>query len=290
MKDIVTDFSQFGALRASAAESDPAALKQVAEQFESLFLESMLKSMRKASMGDPIFGASNQDALYQQMFDQQLAREVSGGPGIGLAEMLVRQLSPSGGDFAATESLPAPTMQRAVAVRPEAQTLSPSEFARKLWPYAKRVSAELGTEPQAVLAQAALETGWGKRLMERADGVSSNNFFGIKASRDWQGEAVSKPTLEYNGDIPRRERAEFRAYESESAGFTDYLNFLSDNERYKDVFGHGSDIKGFATALQDAGYATDPAYAEKIVAIADSSTMKEALAGLKFGGLTPIDQ
>ncbi|MEM7279380.1 MAG: glucosaminidase domain-containing protein [Pseudomonadota bacterium] len=293
MKDIVTDFAQFASLRASAEQEDPEALKNVAQKFETMFLETVLKSMRKASLGDPIFGASNHDAVYQQMFDSQLASEVASGPGVGLAELLVRQLGPADRTEQSLELPELKAGQVADAAKASSSTdgavVTPLEFARKLWPYAKRVASQLGVQPQAVLAQAALETGWGSRVMQRPDGQSSNNYFGIKADLRWDGEQVSKQTLEFRGGLARREQASFRAYDSESSGFTDYLNFLKSNPRYSEVFDHGDDVHGFACALQEAGYATDPDYAKKISDIAEGATMREAMSTLKFGGLTPID-
>lgn len=292
MKDIVTDFSQFASLKANAREGDEQALQQAAEQFETLFLQNMLKSMRDASMGDPIFGQSNGDTVYRQMFDRQLASEVASGPGVGLAELLVRQLG--GTPPAATPKLTAATEPLVATAAPakvdkDAAWASPLEFARRLWPYAKRVATRLGTIPQAVIAQAALETGWGQRMMAHADGRSSHNFFGIKADGAWQGPAVTKPTVEYSDGVAQREVAKFRSYESPGAGFNDFVSFLKSNVRYRDVFGHGENIGSYAAALQQAGYATDPSYAHKIKAIADGDAMREALRGLKFGGLTPID-
>ena len=291
MKDIVTDFSQFVSLRANARAGDERALQQAAEQFETLFLQNMLKSMRDASYGDPIFGQSNGDTVYRQMFDEQLASEVASGPGVGLAELLVRQLggtpveaAPKSADVTAS-----PAATKATEVNKDGAWASPLEFARRLWPYAKRVATHLGTVPQAVIAQAALETGWGQRMIAHADGRSSHNFFGIKADSSWQGQAVSRPTIEYSDGVARREVAKFRAYESPGAGFKDYMSFLEGNVRYRDVFAHGEDIGAYAAALQQAGYATDPSYASKIKAIANGDAMRDALRGLKFGGLTPID-
>ncbi len=295
MKDIVTDFGQFAALRADAARGESGSLEQVAEQFESLFLKTMLSSMRKASPGDPIFGDSQAHSTYREMFDQQLARDLAGKSGIGLAEVLVRQLG--GGAPETTTATTAPADVQAAASKPGREVAagsagggsSPLEFVRRLWPYAARAAEALGTVPQAVIAQAALETGWGQRQIRHEDGSASHNFFGIKAGRDWSGDAVTRGTLEFVDGVARREQASFRAYPNAAAGFGDYARLLTTNPRYAATRGHGDDIAGFAASLRDAGYATDPDYAQKIMAVADGDTMRTALAGLKFGGLTPME-
>ncbi|MEO0996692.1 MAG: glucosaminidase domain-containing protein [Pseudomonadota bacterium] len=291
MKDIVTDFGQFAALRSDAARGDSGSLEQVAEQFESLFLETMLSSMRKASHGDPIFGDSQAHSTYRQMFDQQLARDLAGKSGIGLAEILVRQLGGAGAAEAtgAVQALAAKPGREVAPPGSDDGGTSPLAFVRRLWPYAARAAEALGTVPKAIIAQAALETGWGQRQIRHDDGGASHNFFGIKAGRDWSGEAVTRGTLEFVDGVARREQARFRAYPNAAAGFGDYARLLTTNPRYAATRDHGEDIAGFATALSNAGYATDPDYAQKIMAVADGDTMRTALAGLKFGGLTPME-
>ena len=290
MTDIVTDFSQFASLRAEATRGDDAALIEVAEKFEALFIETLLSSMRDASGGDPIFGNSAGHSTYQQLFDRQMSSELAAGQGIGLAEMLVRHLSDgtAGSNVALNSS--GPSVAVASTAKPAVDTsASPLEFARRLWPYAKRVAAKLGTVPRAVIAQAALETGWGRRVLSRDDGSTAHNYFGIKADARWDGESVRRSTLEYRDGIAQPEVARFRAYPSAAAGFDDYVSFLTNGPHYREVLNRGDDIAAFAGALAAAGYATDPAYAGKIAQIADSDRMRDALNGLKFGGLTPMD-
>ncbi len=273
----VHDMSQFAGLRARAENNDPAALREVAGQFEALFLQTMLKSMRDASVGDPIFGESDQFEMYQGMLDQQIALEMASGKGVGLADMLVRQL---GGDQAAYGAAQAPGRS--------AVWDSPESFARDVWPHAERVANELGVAPEAVLAQAALETGWGRHVMADRDGASSYNLFGIKAGQGWNGEIVAQQTLEFDGEIPRSEFARFRAYSDVGATFDDYATLLQENPRYSRVGGQRGDVRAFAEALQQSGYATDPDYARKIEEIANSPTMQRVLDALKNGGDAPI--
>ena len=263
----ITDFSQFTSLRAGAESNDPAVLREVAGQFEALFIETMLKNMREASLGDSLLGDSNQRDMYEGMLDQQLALEMASGKGIGLADMLVRQL---GGADAALPMSPA-----------KPQWESPQDFARDVWPHAQRAAERLNVAPEAVLAQAALETGWGAHVPHDPDGTSSNNLFGIKANTGWLGNSVVKQTLEFEDGVARREHAEFRAYDDVGMTFDDYSTLLANNPRYASVGNHGDDVDGFANALQASGYATDPNYADKLKRVATSDTMRDALRALR---------
>ncbi len=273
------DISQYADLRRMAGNNDPAALREVAGQFEALFLQTMLKSMRDASIGDPIFGESDQFEMYQGMLDQQIALEMSSGKGIGLADMLVRQL---GGEQAAESYGKTPAPGRA------ATWDSPESFAKDVWPHVKRVANELGVAPESVLAQAALETGWGRHVMAGRDGLSSYNLFGIKAGTSWSGDVVAQRTLEYEGGMPRHEFARFRAYSDVATTFDDYAALLRDNPRYSSVGGQQDDVRAFGNALQESGYATDPDYARKIEAIANSPTMRRVLDAVKNSADTPL--
>ena len=267
MTAAITDFTQFSSLRAGAERNDPAVLREVAGQFEALFIETMLKNMREASLGDSLLGDSNQRDMYESMLDQQLALEMSSGKGIGLADMLVRQL---GG---AEEPLP---MSPA-----KPQWENARAFARDVWPHAERAAQRLNVAPEAIVAQAALETGWGAHVPQYRDGSSSNNLFGIKAGQGWSGDSVVKQTLEFDEGVARRERAEFRAYDDVGQTFDDYAAMLAGNPRYASVSDHGDDVDGFARALQASGYATDPAYAAKLKRVASSDTMRDAMGALR---------
>jgi flagellar protein FlgJ len=135
-----------------------------------------------------------------------------------------------------------------------------------------------------VLAHAALETGWGRHLPRGHDGASSNNLFGIKAGASWTGDSVSVPTLEYDGDVARRAQSRFRAYASPEASFEDYATLIGGDPRYAEALARGDDIAGYARALQDGGYATDPSYARKLEELARGEQMKAALAGAPNDG------
>ena len=160
----------------------------------------------------------------------------------------------------------------------------PVNFVRALAPHAQAAADKLGVSVRALLAQAALETGWGKHLPNHGDGSSRNNLVGIEAGSSWDGAKVSVPTLEYENGVAVRRRDDFRAYESPSDSFADYARLLSESPRYARALGQGENIAGFAHALVRGGYATDPAYASKITAIANSPQMREALAALGISG------
>ncbi len=285
MTATITDFNHFSELRVAADKRDPAALREVASQFEALFLQTMLKSMREASLGDPIFGNSDQHEMYQGMMDQQLALEMASGKGIGLADMLVRQL---GGEDASKMTRTEPVAPRTKPGKASPAWSDPADFARDVWPHAERAGRKLGVAPEAIVAQAALETGWGKHVMPDKDGGNSFNLFGIKASGGWDGEQVSKQTLEFVDGVARRQTAKFRAYSDVAQTFEDYTAFLSDSPRYAAARGQGDDVAAFAKALQDGGYATDPDYADKITRVLDSPTMKSVIRELKNSSARPI--
>ncbi len=349
--DTWTELSGFHQLRAQArSDGGKSALPAVAKQFEAIFTQMMLKSMRdaNASMGSDIAG-SEQVNSYRDMFDQQLSLSLSNGHnGLGIAKMLIRQLGgkpaavpaavadagkglplstagvvnanvrallqlgaerpASGADGAgnaadglgmtgvpSTADVGSPWRQAlermaqgALDVAGTAAKLLPGgdpvNFVRALAPHAAVAAKQLGVSVRALLAQAALETGWGKHLPSHGDGSSSNNLFGIKAGGGWGGDKVSVPTLEYENGVAVRKRDQFRAYDSPSESFADYARLLTDSPRYAQALGQGENIAGFARALVHGGYATDPAYVAKITAIANSAQMREALAGLHADG------
>lgn len=273
MTSAITDFNQFTALRVAADQNDPAVLREVAGQFEALFVQTILKNMREASLGDPLMGDSNQFEMYQGMMDQQLALEMSSGRGIGLADMLVRQLGGSKALPAEPQAATQPVAARK-APAPEPAWADAESFARDVWPHAERVARRLNVPTEAIVAQAALETGWGAHVPQRRDGSSSFNLFGIKAGQNWSGSSVTKPTLEFENGLPKPQLANFRAYDDVAATFDDYSELLLGNPRYADVRNHGGDVTAFAEALQSSGYATDPAYADKIRSIVNSDVMQ----------------
>jgi peptidoglycan hydrolase FlgJ len=266
------DFKHYSALRKSARADDPGALREVARQFESIFTKMMLSSMRKASFGDPLFGSDQAD-MYQDMMDDQLSVEMSQGKGLGLADLLIRQLS-HGENMKSADELAVPGSEQAFPVTDETK----QQFIEKMLPTASTAARELGVDPRAIIAQAALETGWGTSQPADATG-GSNNLFGIKAGAHWQGAAVTSSTTEFNAGVAGRENARFRAYESAEGSVKDYVSLLRDNPRYAAALNTGTDVRAFANALQRGGYATDPDYANKLVAVAEQLGMRQSIAG-----------
>ena len=297
---IYTDFGGLNSLKVQARTDRESALEQVARQFESLFLGEMLKSMRDVNkvFAEGNYLSSNESEFYQDMFDSQLTLSMTAQRGFGLAEALVAQLSrqipgmdsagrPAVGHRAGIQdydrNLPvlSPRLPEQVAevdrllatseqsdemaqAGMPAQFASPADFVDTLMPLARRVGDESGIDPRLMIAQAALETGWGRHMIEGADGQPSFNLFGIKADHRWQGEAVNIATTEFRDGVAMSERANFRAYEDYEASFRDYVSFLHDNPRYRDALAVADNPELFAEHLQAAGYATDPDYAAKI--------------------------
>ena len=269
------DFKQFAALRRGAEANDPATLRAVAKQFESLFTKMMLESMRSASMGDPMFG-SDQGDMYQDMADDQLAVQLSQGRGLGLADMLIRQLSGGANGTAATHSSSGPAADAATPAQRE-------EFISSLMPHAEAAARELGVDPRNLIAQAALETGWG-----RSKPGDSHNLFGIKAGGSWNGASVQANTEEFAAGTASRVDANFRAYGSSRESVEDYVRLIRDNPRYAGALNTGSDVQSFANALQRGGYATDPDYARKLVSVSAEVGQLLAANSFKSGSAEPI--
>ena len=152
----------------------------------------------------------------------------------------------------------------------------PADFVRRLWPHAEEAGRELGVSPRALIAQAALETGWGRHISRDAEGRSSHNLFNIKADRRWPGPTVTVQTLEFRNGLPQRETARFRAYDSFADSFRDYVAFLRGSPRYRQALERADDPEAFVSELQAAGYATDPRYADKIIDILRRDTLQTA--------------
>ena len=300
------DFKGLAELRRSATadQKDQETLKQVAGQFESMFVNMMLKSMRQASLADGIFDSSQSD-MYQDMSDQQLAMDISSKGGLGLRDVILRQLGGTVDDKSSTntevpqnnmdtvrtrpalQSFENPALlQKIIQTKPEAelQTVSasnglnfdsPTSFVQQLLPLAKQAAERIGTTAKALLSQAALETGWGQHLIKNSDGSSSHNLFNIKADSRWQGESTATSTLEYRDGAAVNEQAKFRSYDSYQDSFNDYVDFLQTQPRYQGALQQAADPEKFIEGLHKAGYATDPAYADKIKQIMNSSTVAQ---------------
>lgn len=278
------------------AQPTPETLRQVASQFEALFMHMMLKSMREASFGDDLFG-SEQSNFYRDLYDQQLSVTLARKHGLGLADVLVRQLGGDKlmtavtGESATDRTRLTPDRLRAnlpADARKQPVAAGPGAFVHKIWPHAERAAGKLGVAAEAIVAVAALETGWGSAVLRHPDGRSANNLFGIKAGDNWNGARVTASTREYvNGTAVTRHEP-FRAYDSISDSVDDFARFLQDNPRYREAVAAGNDAQTFVESLARGGYATDPVYARKLQSILGGDTLRSALHALKISSDRPI--
>jgi len=313
-KAVYTDISALKGLGAGARSGDPAAVKEVAKQFEAIFLQMMLSGMRKTINTDGEF--SNEKNMYYDMFDKQIAMDLSGKGGIGLADMMLNQLGinpvptrqsqiASGAQampvFTGTENTnvaktnndidklrkagPVAKNQKIdsdTAVQKVSKTTNPDDidftdpmdFVSKLWDAGKKFIIDSGLDPRVVIAQAALETGWGKYMIKDKSG-SSNNLFGIKAGKSWNGDKVVTGTVEFKNGIVHRLKAGFRSYQSIEDSVKDYIKFLKSDDRYSQAIKQADNPARYAHELQKAGYATDPDYARKIIRIMNGKTFSD---------------
>lgn len=281
-------------LKTTARTSPEKGIKAASQQFESLFLQQVLKSMRATVPKSGLVDTSTTE-FYTDMLDAQLAQNMS-GRGLGFAEMIENSLRAKGGlppdetDMIAGIPRSAPRSLEPYSVPSQPAAVSP--FARPAWepgvqpdtggraPHvtaflnqhlgaARSASEKYGVPLELMLAQAALETGWGTQQIKTAQGGSSHNLFGIKAGSQWQGATTQITTTEYNEGVASKQQAVFRVYPNSEAAFHDYARLISQSERYQGVMS-APDARSAAYAVQHAGYATDPAYANKLVSVIDN--------------------
>ncbi len=182
---------------------------------------------------------------------------------------------------AAAAATPPVNIAAAVAAMPAtgAAPLSQTgDFVNRIWSHAVDAARSIGVRPQFMVGQAALESGWGKHEIRNADGSGTHNLFGVKAGRGWNGPSVEKTTTEYVNGVAYKTTAKFRVYASYGEAFKDYAKLIGGNPRYAGVMAQAQDAQGFARGLQQAGYATDPSYADKLVRVINSTTMRQSLA------------
>ncbi|ABX50254.1 flagellar rod assembly protein/muramidase FlgJ [Shewanella baltica OS195] len=366
------DLGGLDSLRAQAQKDEKGALKKVAQQFEGIFVQMLMKSMRDANA---VFQSdsplnSQYTKFYEQMRDQQLSVDLSDKGVLGLADMMVQQLSPETSHFTPAsvlrddggmkmlhdaKALNVP-MQSAVAPAAESTVVNHSvpaaiarpafepdramdanssmdidtpnrllaidtpkpswseqslsvvdpvisgqvlptaafretqkivrfgsreEFLATLYPHAEKAAKALGTQPEVLLAQSALETGWGQKIVRGNNGAPSHNLFNIKADRRWQGDKANVSTLEFEHGVAVQQKADFRVYSDFEHSFNDFVSFIAEGDRYQDAKKVAASPTQFIRALQDAGYATDPRYAEKVIKVMQSISeeLKSILPG-----------
>jgi len=282
-----TDLNGLAALK--NAPSSPAAIRAVSQQVEALFLQMMLKSMRDANAAGGETD-SNESSMYQDMFDKQVALTLSKRQDLGVARLFERQL----GDKASTTAPAAPvTLPRTGATAaPESHADGHSgtaaaadattaqhaaQFVSAVLPTIRRAAQSLGVNPLGLLAQAALETGWGKRMARTADGSPSLNMFGIKAGESWNGARAVADTVEFSGGVATPRRTAFRAYGSIEESVSDFANLLSSSPRYRDAIAAGGSAQAYIHSIARSGYASDPDYGNKLNQILNSGTLRAAL-------------
>ncbi|MBL0166801.1 MAG: flagellar assembly peptidoglycan hydrolase FlgJ [Propionivibrio sp.] len=275
--------------------------KQVAQQFEGLLLQMMLKSMREATPQDGLLD-SDQTRFFTGIMDQQLAQNLSARGSLGFARLIEQQLGrtlSNGKADAAVSSQE--VMQQTLLARQTAQysgmgaqrirsapaagseaaesagaTGSASDFVNRVWPHAVEAANGIGVPPHFLVAHSALESGWGKSEIKASDGSPTYNLFGVKAGRSWQGPSVEVQTTEYVDGVAQSSREKFRVYGSYAEAFRDYAGLLKNNPRFSAVLGQ-KDGTQFALSLQHSGYATDPLYADKLSRIINGTTLRQAL-------------
>ncbi len=305
----IFDVGSLTTLKRQVKSNDPAALKQAAQQFEALFLQMVLKSMRDAVPREGLFD-NEQSRMYESLLDQQLSQVLgkkSGGTGLAalIEKQLLRQsvepqaldhplpLQPAipsipfhnggalplrNGEAPAAFPLPAAPAPSAPNIVEGAIPSGAKDFVSRIWPAAVEASRQTGIPAHFMVGHAALETGWGKSEPRRADGSPSHNIFGIKAGRNWSGAVAEATTTEYVDGVPQKQVERFRAYSSYNEAFRDYANLLASNPRYGNVLGV-QDASSFARGLQKSGYATDPQYGEKLERIIGGNTLRQAFIG-----------
>lgn len=262
-----TTLGSIDALRSSAARDPKAAIKEAAKQFEALFMQQLMKSMREASMSSGMLENSGTQ-MGTEMLDTQFANKMTGLPG-GLGEMIARQLERQMTGSTAPAVAGAPS---AGADLPVSQ--QQVDFVHLHQGVARQVEAQTGIPGAFMVGQAAHESGWGRHEIRNADGSTSHNLFGIKAGPGWNGPVAEVTTTEFVGGEPQKVTAKFRAYTSYAESFQDYARMIKESPRYAGVMAQVSAAatpQGFATSLQRAGYATDPAYADKLTRVINTT-------------------
>jgi peptidoglycan hydrolase FlgJ len=263
-----TDINGLAALKRDPNSAQ--SINAVAQQVEALFLQMMLKSMRDASAS--VETDSNEMGMYQDMFDKQVALSISQHADLGIGRLLKRQLS----------GKPEAVAPKSLAIGNDttansAPMATPADFVNRMLPPIRRAAGALGIDPKVMLAQAALETGWGQRMPRNADGTSSHNMFGIKAGEEWTGGRAIADSMEVANGVATPRRTAFRAYGSIEDSVADFAHLLKNSPRYRDAVAAGGDAQAYIAGIGKSGYATDPEYANKLNQILKSDTLQSAL-------------
>jgi len=282
------DAQSLNELKVKAGQDPQANIRPVARQVEGMFVQMMLKSMREALPKDGLF-SSDSTRLYTSMYDQQIAQQMTAGKGLGLAEMMVKQMTSGQAPVEAGDQMQqvpmkfdletvntwqnqtiAQMVRKALPKAPENSDEPMSgdskDFLAQLSLPARLASQQSGVPHHLILAQAALESGWGQRQIKRENGEPSFNLFGVKATSSWKGPVTEITTTEFENGEAKKVKAKFRVYSSYLEALSDYVGMLTRNPRYAAVTTAATAEQG-AQALQSAGYATDPKYAQKLTSM-----------------------
>jgi flagellar protein FlgJ len=266
-------------LRGRAATDPKSAVREVAKQFEALFMQELMKSMRASTLSSGMLDNEG-SKLGTDMLDTQFATQMSGLPG-GLSEAIMRQLERQMG--LAPGPIPAEPRVQANPLRGNAPLRIPEKgaaaFVQRHTEAAQAAEASSGIPAAFMLGQAAHETGWGRSEIRHADGSPSFNLFGIKAGADWKGPVAETMTTEVVNGVAQKGVAKFRAYGSYAESFADYARLMRSSPRYQLVLATGQDARGFAQSLQRAGYATDPDYADKLTRVINTTLRLQRAGG-----------
>lgn len=286
-----SDFSALADLKAKAVTDAKGAAPEVAKQFEGVFIQSMLKSMRMGQHflddSSPFRGKNRE--TFEDMLDAQYASNIAGSKGIGVAAMLTRHLGAVNNvQTPAPNAIPTamPVASSAMQYITPKQSASSDankpattvdDFVQSIWPKAKEAASLIGLDPRILMAQAALETGWGKFITKDAEGNSSNNLFNIKSGANSDYDSVNVKTTEYIADTPIKVNASFRKYSSIEQGFEDYISLIKRDGRYQDALASAANPESYVRELHKAGYATDPEYSTKILSIYRGDELNQAI-------------
>lgn len=293
----------------SGQQPDPSQLKngvtdaerEVAQQFEAIFIQQVLKQARQSPLSTLMQSESTQ--FTQSLADQQASLELARSSGVGLAQNILDMIRSQRGNLDPLAAAPLPEQvsssrlphltstvgetRRTVAssiddlinmigqakrapervfAAIEGAPAHIRKFVSRMSTAAQVAAEQSGVPAKLILSQAALESGWGQREIMRPDGRTSHNIFGIKAGPSWKGDVVHVTTTEYHNGVPRKVKEPFRAYGSYQEAFTDYAKLVGTSKRYADV-AQAPTAEVAARRIQKAGYATDPAYADKLISI-----------------------
>lgn len=345
IQDSMLNQQGLDAIKTMGRDKNPDAIRQVAKQFEAMFMQQMLKTMRDTN---DVFAEGNyldtsQIKFHREMLDQQMVLNLTSGRGIGLAEQFYQSMMQSYGKFLnkpaaaddeqhealhgevnpkvtgellgyahisqslessdsashaidqlmqvyhghASNNIPADDVTvDSVRKLPEQDashklpvSQSQQAFVAMLKPHAEKAARELNVNPEVLVAQAALETGWGKHVIHSPKGENSFNLFNIKAGEHWQGKTVNVTTQEFQQGVTFYDRADFKQYRSYADSFSDYVHLIKSNKRYQQALSVSKNSDAYAQELQNAGYATDPDYAEKIKQLLKTDAIT-SMAGL----------